>query len=109
MGTDLTLEERGAAIDAALAALDGLGESLWQASCDRLGPLFAKVDLLGRASEAAQVGLLAEAVERGETLQASDSALPSRVSRSHLDWVKRHAAGMSTAEAYRLVRVTEAI
>lgn len=98
---DLRYGERRVAIDAAVDALAGIESCLWEAQTADLGPLFRRIDDLGRRVESARVAVLAEAMRRGETT--------STVARAHVGWVLEWAPSLRAGGAGRLVEVVIAI
>lgn len=94
----LRLGDRRVAIDAAVEALTGLESCLWEAQGVDLGPLFRRIDDLGRRVESARVAVLGEAMGRGETT--------SGVARPHVGWVLKWAPSLRAGGAGRLVEVT---
>lgn len=94
---DLRYGERRAAIDAAVDALAGIESCLWEAQTADLGPLFRRIDDLGRRVESARVAVLAEAMGRGETT--------GTVARAHVGWVLEWAPSLRGGGAGRLVEV----
>ena len=80
---------------AAAPVLRRLLGRLHQAGSDQLGPLFAELDALKRLAGAGQVGLLDQALSRGD-VRASDAASPAgwvRAVRSVLPGRWRRGAG----------------
>ena len=72
-----------------------------QAGSDQLGPLFAELDELKALAEAAQVGVLDQALSRGD-VRASDAASPA-------GWVRQWGPSYRAGGAAALVRVAEAV
>src|SRR4051794_41542590 len=97
----LTFAERRAAVRAASGALVGFDGVVHQAGSAELGPLFAELDQLKTLAEAAQVGVLDQALTRGD-VKASDAASPAGWVRQ---WGKSYRAGGGAA----LVRVAAAV
>src|SRR3954471_6137221 len=97
----LTFAERRAAVRAASAALVGFDGVVHQAGSAELGPLFAELDALKTLAEAAQVGVLDQALTRGD-VKASDAA-------SSAGWVRQWGRSYRAGGAAALVRVTTAV
>src|SRR3954469_23469987 len=81
-------EDRAAVVAGAVTLRRLLGR-LHQAGSGELGPLFAELDQLKTLAEAAQVGVLDQALSRGE-VKASDVASPAGGVRQ---WGKSYRAG----------------
>lgn len=97
---ELSLSDRRVALDAAVSALSGLSEVLWQAGNDELGPLLRQIDDVGRWVESARVAVLSEAMERGVT--------STTMARGTHGWVVEWAPSLRGAGAGQLVEVTKA-
>ena len=93
----LTVAERRAAVRAAAAALVGFDGVVHQAGSAELGPLFAELDQLKTLVGAAQVGVLDQALSRGD-VKASDAASPA-------GWVRQWGTTYRAGGAAALVRV----
>jgi hypothetical protein len=77
-----------AVLAAALGALRGLDQVVWQAPGAQLGPLLGEADALGQAADAARVVVVAEAIQRGEVPGGPRGATLSQ-------WVLAHAPSLS--------------
>src|SRR3954467_12319665 len=97
----LTVAERRAAVRAAAAALVGFDGVVHQPGSGELGPLFAELDQLKTLAAAAQVGVLDQALSRGD-VKASDAA-------SAAGWVRQGGRSYRAGGAAALVRVAEAV
>src|SRR3954453_20158399 len=93
-------EDRGA-VGAAAVTLRRLLGRLHQAGSAELGPLFAELDQLKTLAEAAQVGVLEQALTRGD-VKASDAASPA-------GWVRQWGRSYRAGGAAALVRVATAV
>src|SRR3954469_23376594 len=94
-------EDDRAAVAAGAATLRRLVGRLHQAGSGELGPLFAELDCLKALAEAAQVGVLDQALSRGD-VKASDAA-------SSAGWVRQWGPSYRAGGAAALVRVAEAV
>src|SRR3954452_5452178 len=97
----LTVAERRAAVRAAAAALVGLDGVVHQAGSAELGPLFAEPDQLKTLVEASQVGVLEQALSRGD-VKASDAS-------SSAGWVRQWGTSYRAGGAAALVRLAAAV
>ncbi len=86
---------------AAAPVLRRLVGRLHQAGSDQLGPLFAELDELKSVAGAGQVGVLDQALSRGD-VRASDAASPT-------GWVREFGPSYRAGGAAALVRVAEAV
>src|SRR3954451_7794960 len=93
-------EDRAVLVDAAPVLRRGLGR-LHQAGSGELGPLFAELDCLKALAAAAQVGVLDQALSRGD-VKASDAA-------SSAGWVRQWGPTYRAGGAAALVKVAEAV
>src|SRR4051795_10801807 len=96
-----SFEEDRAAVASGVSTLRRLVGRLHQAGSAELGPLFAELDSLKALAEAAQVGVLDQALSRGD-VRASDAA-------SSAGWVRQWGASYRAGGAAALVRVAEAV
>ena len=96
-----SFEEDRAVLVAAAPVLRRLLGRLHQAGSDQLGPLFAELDELKTLAEAAQVGVLDQALSRGD-VRASDAASPA-------GWVREWGPSYRAGGAAALVKVAEAV
>jgi hypothetical protein len=101
-GGSMTLGERRRVIAAAVGALDGLGDRLWEAGGSELASLLAEVDRLVAAGESARVGVVAEAVSRGEPGSGAEALSP-------VEWVRRHARSLRGGGAGQVVGLARAL
>src|SRR4051812_26102891 len=93
-------EDRAVLVAAAPVLRRVLGR-LHQAGSAELGPLFAELDALKTLAEAAQVGVLDQALTRGD-VKASDAA-------SSAGWVRQWGTSYRAGGAAALVRVAAAV
>src|SRR3954464_5103245 len=93
--------EDRAAVAAGAVTLRRLLGRLHQAGSGELGPLFAELDQLKSLAAAAQVGVLDQALSRGD-VKASDAA-------SSAGWVRQWGPSYRAGGAAALVRVAEAV
>src|SRR3954467_1959717 len=93
--------EDRAAVAAGAVTLRRLLGRLHQAGSGELGPLFAELDCLKTLAEAAQVGVLNQALTRGD-VKASDAASPA-------GWVRQWGTSYRAGGAAALVRVAAAV
>src|SRR3954468_9657039 len=93
-------EDRAVLVAAAPVLRRVLGR-LHQAGSGELGSLFAELDALKALAEAAQVGVLDQALSRGE-VRASDAA-------SSAGWVRQWGPSYRAGGAAALVKVAEAV
>lgn len=100
-GHELTLAERRELLAGGLRAMDGLGDSLWEAGGDELAALLSQIDTLVGCGEAARVSVVAEAVQRGEPASGETAQSP-------VDWVREHAPSLRAGGAAQVVRLAEA-
>ena len=96
-----SFEEDRAVLVAAAPVLRRLVGRLHQAGSDQLGPLFAELDELKSLAGAGQVGVLDQALSRGD-VRASDAASPT-------GWVREFGPSYRAGGAAALVRVAEAV
>ncbi|WP_377640089.1 hypothetical protein [Oryzobacter terrae] len=95
------LEVRRDAVAAACDALSGLRHELWRAGSGELAAVMAEVDRLGMLVDAARVGVVDEAIRRGEPGSGALAMTP-------VDWVRRHAPSTRAGGAGEVVAVAEA-
>src|SRR3954451_3385937 len=93
-------EDRAVLVAAAPVLRRVLGR-LHQAGSGELGPMFAELDALKTLAEAAQVGVLDQALTRGD-VKASDAAASA-------GWVRQWGASSRAGGAAALVRVAAAV
>ena len=96
-----SFEEDRAVLVAAAPVLRRLVGRLHQAGSGDLGPLFAELDELKSVAGAGQVGVLDQALSRGD-VRASDAASPT-------GWVREFGPSYRAGGAAALVRVAEAV
>ena len=96
-----SFEEDRAVLVAAAPVLRRLVRRLHQAGSDQLGPIFAELDELKSLAGAGQVGVLDQALTRGD-VSASDAASPT-------GWVRAFGPSYRAGGAAALVRVAEAV
>ena len=96
-----SFEQDRAVLVAAAPVLRRVLGRLHQAGSDQLGPLFAELDELKALAEAAQVGVLDQALSRGD-VRASDAASPA-------GWVREWGPSYRAGGAAALVKVAEAV
>src|SRR3954471_8511936 len=96
-----SFEEDRAAVAAGVSTRRRLVGRLHQAGSGELGPLFAQLDSLKGLAEAAQVGVLDQALSRGD-VRASDAA-------SSAGWVRHWGPSYRAGGAAALVKVAEAV
>ena len=96
-----SFEQDRAVLVAAAPVLRRVLGRLHQAGSDQLGPLFAELDELRALAEAAQVGVLDQALSRGD-VRASDAASPA-------GWVREWGPSYRAGGAAALVKVAEAV
>ncbi len=93
-------QDRAVLVAAAPVVRRVLGR-LHQAGSDQLGPLFVELDELKALTEAAQGGVLDQALTRGD-VRASEAASPT-------GWVREWGPSYRAGGAAQLVRVAEAV
>ena len=96
-----SFEEDRAVLAAAAPALRRLVGRLHQVGSDQLGPLFGELDELKAVAGRVQVGVLDQALSRGD-VRASDAASPA-------GWVREWGPSYRAGGAAALVRVAEAV
>ena len=96
-----SFEQDWAAVAATGPALRRVLSRLHQASSHQLGPIFAELDALKSLAGAGQVGVLDQALTRGD-VRASDAA-------STAGWVRSWGPSYRAGGAAALVKVAEAV
>ena len=96
----LDLAARRRALEAARAALTGVGDVLHQAGGDDLGPLLGELDRLVVAGEAGRVAVVGEAMARGE--------MGSGRAQTVVQWVTGWAPSLRAGGAAQVVAVATA-
>ena len=96
-----SFEEDRAVLVAVAPVLRRVLGRLHQAGSAELGPLFAELDALKALAGRAQVGVLDQALTRGD-VRASDAASPA-------GWVRQWGPSYRAGGAAALVRVAEAV
>ena len=96
----LSLAERRARLEAAEAALDGLGEVLFQASGAELGEWMSLADRVAAKAAAARVAVTVEATVRGEVAGSGTNV--------H-GWVRDHAPSLRQGGAGAVAAVVAAV
>jgi hypothetical protein len=99
-GQPMSLGERRSRMAAAVEALEGLDEVLFQASGDELAGLMSLADRLSAKAGASRVSITKEAVERGEVAAAGTNA--------H-SWVRDHAPSLRQGGAGQVASIATAV
>ena len=105
------LASRRVAVAAAVVAVRGLGSELFAAVGSELGPILGELDGLGQACAAAQVAVVAEAVDRGEvSTGGSGGGAGGGGPRalSAVGWVVEHAPSLRAGGARAVVSLAQA-
>lgn len=100
-------EHRQALLDAC-AALAGLGDVLFEASGDELGPLLGLVDQVVSAAELGRVAVTGEALARGEIGVRGAPMSPVQWVRAHAPSTRAGGAGMVVSVAADLAKPVNA-
>ncbi len=107
LSAPVDLASRRVAVAAAVVAVRGLASDLFAAVGSELGPLLSELDALGQACAAAQVAVVAEAVDRGEvTTSGSCGGGPRAL--SGVGWVLEHAPSLRAGGARAVVSLAQA-
>ncbi len=98
MDGGMSFEERRAAVERACDALTGVDGELWSAGGAELGEFMSRLDEVALRVDAARVGVLREAVDRGEAGAGRSGA--------HA-WLLDHCASLRAGGSARVVRLAE--
>ncbi len=99
MDGGMSFEERRAAVERACDALTGVDGELWSAGGAELGEFMSRLDEVALRVDAARVGVLREAVDRGEAGSGRSGA--------HA-WLLDHSPSLRAGGSARVVRLAEA-
>lgn len=102
-----TTAKQEAALTVVADLLASAAREPWRLSEDDLADMLGLTQELTRAAEAARVGVVREALERGVAGSAGSTPAASGAV-SPADWVARSSPGMQPGDATRVVRVAQA-